>query len=115
MSPKLSDVGFVRSALAGAVFAMLFAAPHVHAGDEVDYSAPYMVVENGELVTKYPAREHEGGDGANAEMPENESGGDESGRPKATWVIAAAALAALLAFLAHARRRSKAGRAENTE
>ncbi len=29
-----------------------------HAGDEVDYSAPYITVENGELVTRYPAREH---------------------------------------------------------
>ncbi len=30
----------------------------VYAGDEVDYSAPYITVENGELVTRYPAKEH---------------------------------------------------------
>ncbi len=30
----------------------------VYAGDEVDYSAPYLTVENGELVTRYPAKEH---------------------------------------------------------
>lgn len=28
------------------------------AGDEVDYSAPYITLENGELVTKYPPKEH---------------------------------------------------------
>ena len=32
----------------------------VSAGDDVDYSAPYLIVEGGELVTKYPAREHDG-------------------------------------------------------
>ncbi len=30
----------------------------VYAGDEIDYSAPYVTVENGELVTRYPAKEH---------------------------------------------------------
>jgi hypothetical protein len=30
----------------------------VYAGDEVDYSAPYITLENGELVTRYPAKEH---------------------------------------------------------
>ena len=29
------------------------------AGDEVDYSAPYVTVENGELVTKYPDKQHQ--------------------------------------------------------
>lgn len=28
------------------------------AGDEVDYSAPYLTLENGQLVTKYPAKQH---------------------------------------------------------
>ena len=107
MSPKRSECSFVRCALAGAVLAMLVAMPRAHAGDEVDYSAPYMVVENGELVTKYPAREHEDGNGADAATTDSETGDDESGRPESTWVIAAAALAAVLAFFAHARRRSK--------
>ena len=29
-----------------------------YAGDEVDYSAPYITVENGKLVTRYPTKEH---------------------------------------------------------
>lgn len=34
----------------------------VYAGDEVDYSAPYITVEHGELITRYPAKEHPTGD-----------------------------------------------------
>jgi len=30
----------------------------LYIGDQVDYSAPYLTVENGELVTKYPTNEH---------------------------------------------------------
>lgn len=42
-----------------AVIAVLAAtAMPASAGDEVDYSAPYVTVENGELVTKYPAKAH---------------------------------------------------------
>lgn len=50
------------------VFLLLFTTLFLHvsgldgicayAGDEVDYSAPYITVENGELVTRYPAKEH---------------------------------------------------------
>lgn len=41
--------------LAGALLAL-----PVHAyDDDVDYSAPYLTVENGELVTKDPSKEHE--------------------------------------------------------
>lgn len=59
---------------------LLLVSPFGGAGDEVDYSAPYLVVENGELVTKYPAREHAGTeerDPATAESkaPENASSG----------------------------------------
>jgi hypothetical protein len=42
------------------LFAVLALPPVSLAGDDVNYSAPYLVVENGELVTKYPATEHEG-------------------------------------------------------
>lgn len=35
---------------------------YVYAGDETDYSAPYLTVENGELVTRFPAKEHVQGD-----------------------------------------------------
>ncbi len=31
----------------------------VYAGDEVDYSAPYITVENGELITRYPSKYHD--------------------------------------------------------
>jgi hypothetical protein len=51
----------------------------VYASDEVDYSAPYLTVENGELVTRYPAREHaaddapvEAGVDEVVESPQNE-------------------------------------------
>ena len=37
---------------------------YVYAGDELDYSAPYITVENGELITRYPAKEHATGDAA---------------------------------------------------
>ena len=81
--------------------------PCVYAGDEVDYSAPYLVVENGELVTKYPAKEHEAGDADSAGDPDIESVADDGGEPKKTWIIVAVALAIVIAFLVHARRRSK--------
>ncbi len=48
---------FLVAILLLVIFAIPIAAP---AGDEVDYSAPYLVVEDGELVTKYPAKEHAG-------------------------------------------------------
>lgn len=51
----------------------------VYAGDEVDYSAPYITVDNGELITRYPAKEHATGDtpvqpdpGEAAETPKKE-------------------------------------------
>ena len=42
------------------VFVASFSLGPARAGDEVDYSAPYITVENGELVTKYPAKDHAG-------------------------------------------------------
>ena len=40
---------------------LMIAVPNIAAaGDEVDYSAPYLVVEDGKLVTKYPGQEHQG-------------------------------------------------------
>lgn len=54
-----------RRCLVGTALAALAAAatPPASAGDEVDYSAPYLTVENGELVTRYPAKEHPAQDG----------------------------------------------------
>lgn len=37
--------------------ALLLAGP-AWAGDEVNYSAPYLTLEDGKLVTKYPAKPH---------------------------------------------------------
>jgi hypothetical protein len=49
-----------RILLATLLSVILVAPLLVSAGDDVDYSAPYLVVEDGELVTKYPAQEHDG-------------------------------------------------------
>ena len=45
----------------------------VMAGDEVDYSAPYMTLENGKLVTKYPDKKHQA-DGNAADPLDGSSG-----------------------------------------
>lgn len=69
------------------------------AGDEVDYSAPYLVVEDGKLVTKYPGREHEAGVDATATVAE--AAGEEAS-PAAVdrnWKYAAAGSAALVLLL----------------
>jgi hypothetical protein len=56
-------------------------------GDQVDYSAPYLTVEDGELVTKYPTNEH-----ATAAM---------------TWVAPLLAIAVLLAAVLLRWRRNR--------
>lgn len=62
-------------------------------GDEVDYSAPYITVEGGELVTKYPTREHEA--------------------EPLTWLVPLFAVAVIAMWLyLRGRRRKKAARAE---
>ena len=86
---------------------VIFAVPRVApAGDEVDYSAPYLVVEDGELVTKYPAKEHEGvsseGDAqvSNAtELPQQKVGLDK------VWGIVAVAITAAIALLLLIKQR----------
>ena len=50
-----------RCSILGAVIVMLGAPLIGLAGDEVDYSAPYLTLENGELVTKYPSKDHAAG------------------------------------------------------
>lgn len=59
----------------------------LYVGDDVDYSAPYLTVENGELVTKYPAKQH-------------------SADPVA-WIGPVLAVAVLFALLLLRRRRPK--------
>lgn len=91
---------FAPAILLFAVFVVPRVAP---AGDEVDYSAPYLVVENGELVTKYPAREHEGA--AVAGDPQADVDATPSDTPSNQLPLTVAAIVALLAFLLWARSR----------
>ncbi|MDX1499097.1 MAG: hypothetical protein R3176_04315 [Woeseiaceae bacterium] len=94
-----------------ATLGALSAAPAV-AGDEVDYGAPYLVVEDGKLVTRYPGKEHEPGTaaGAGAEAgdgaePAAGTGAGDSGR--GAWFAGAAGIAVLAGvFLAWRRIRS---------
>ena len=74
----------------------LFAVPpFAPAGDEVDYSAPYLVVEDGKLVTKYPAREHEGDPSAADES----ASVDQPDGKNNYWTVVVAAIAVLVVFL----------------
>ncbi len=84
-----------------------FVVPRVApAGDEVDYSAPYLVVEDGELVTKYPAREHAG---ASPEADAQESKLTESPQQKigldTVWGKAAVAIAVMIVLLLSIKRK----------
>jgi LPXTG-motif cell wall-anchored protein len=103
-----------RSALAqhGAMAALVVAGllpAQAPAGDEVDYSAPYLTVENGKLVTKYPAKQHTNAQAAAA--PQAAAGAEPASEEKAplpvAFGIAAAGLvvAAAAFFLRRRRRR----------
>lgn len=65
--------------------ALTAAAPAL-AGDEVDYSAPYVTVENGELVTRYPAKAHD----ESGEKEISVAGADGEATPAAPVVLAVA-------------------------
>ncbi len=79
------------------IFAMPLVAP---AGDEVDYSAPYLVLVDGELVTKYPAKEHAG---ASPQADTQASDTTESPQPQVgldnVWAIAGLAITVVIALL----------------
>ena len=94
---------FAPAILLFAVFVVPRVAP---AGDEVDYSAPYLVVEDGELVTKYPANEHAG---ASPEADVQEGKATESPQQKVgldtIWGMAAVAIAVMIVLLLSIRRR----------
>ena len=82
---------------------VILAAPRVApAGDEVDYSAPYLVVEDGELVTKYPAKEHEG---ASPDAGAQASEETESSQQQDSIGAAAIAVAIVLLLLFTRRKR----------
>lgn len=88
-----------RAAAVG--FCVLLALRGAVAGDEVDYDAPYLVVENGQLVTRYPPKAHApGGPAAAAEQ----AAADDRGSPGA-WLGLLPGVALVLALLVRARRR----------
>lgn len=69
--------------------------------DEADYSAPYLVVENGELVTRYPAKTHELDESKTDEaIPANTI---DTGAP--SWLVPAALIAVIAGGLLFARVR----------
>jgi hypothetical protein len=100
------------------------------ASDEVDYSAPYVTLEDGKLVTKYPAKPHTnaapraaadaGAGGAHAAdagparsgSPASRAAADpaETGHPKALLAAAAAVAGVAAAAVLLARRRTRARR-----
>ncbi len=94
---------FAPAILLFAVFMVPRVAP---AGDEVDYLAPYLVVEDGELVTKYPAKEHAG---VSPVADAQESKATESPQQKVgldtNWGKAAVAIAVMIVLLLSIRRR----------
>ena len=78
----------------------------VYAGDEVDYSAPYITVENGELVTRYPAKEH-----AVADAPVQPDPGEVAETPKkepvSLLLLGLPVAAAVLVFAGFRSRRHR--------
>lgn len=77
------------------------------AGDEVDYSAPYLVVEDGELVTKYPNKEHVVD---TATAPETNTGGAEASVTRSSgrlWLVVAITIAVLAAGIFFLQRRNR--------
>jgi len=80
---------------------IIFAVPRVApAGDEVDYSAPYLVVENGELVTKYPAKEHAGAlPQADTQASDTTASPQQQVGLENVWAIAGVAIAVVIALL----------------
>ena len=99
-----------RLLLTSLLLASLAAAAPALGGDEVDYSAPYLVVEDGELVTRYPNREHEAaadqaGVDDSAQMPAPDTpDGDNRGIVFAGGLTAL--IIGLLLLIRRARRRS---------
>ena len=78
----------------------------VSAGDDVDYSAPYLVVEDGELVTKYPAGEH---DGASADNDSPAAEADTRNYLGIAGAVVIAVVAALLMIRRERQRLKEAG------
>lgn len=96
----------LRSACAVAVLILQGVSLPALAGDDVNYSAPYMTVEDGELVTKYPAKEHAGDAPATAiEAPAVAESAPPAARPARLWILVAVLIAAGVAVLLRVKRR----------
>ncbi|NNC77613.1 MAG: hypothetical protein HKN77_06570 [Woeseiaceae bacterium] len=96
-------MGPIRGSTVYLAVVLVFLMPGVsHSGDEVDYSAPYITVENGELVTKYPAKTHaDGGEIAAPSDSPVELVDERNLRPA---LLVAGVVAFLLLFLMFRRR-----------
>jgi hypothetical protein len=86
---------------------LLLVSPFAGAGDEVDYSAPYLVVENGELVTKYPAREHAGTEETDPPATAESRALENASSGSRWWLIAALAGGAAAAGVGVAAQRQR--------
>lgn len=93
---------------AASILTSLLATDRAVAGDDIDYSAPYVTLEDGELVTKYPAKEHVGGAQPTDSSPTDSAAlSQEPTDLPMTGVIAAAVIGLALAVLLLAKRRRR--------
>lgn len=82
----------LRAAALVAAFGVFVLYPDAsRSGDEVDYSAPYLVVENGELVTRYPAKSHE----PDLDKPVEGTPAEATHAGTRSWIIPAVLIAAI--------------------
>lgn len=95
------------------VLSLAVAAGSALAGDETDYSAPYVTVENGELVTRYPAKKHAGTETGAQSLPAPAGEAAGSGAPAravpplfAALVAAGVVIAVPVVVLVVVRRRA---------
>lgn len=86
--------------------ALLLAGP-AWAGDEVDYSAPYLTLEDGKLVTKYPAKPHVKAAPAAAASTAGEPVPTRTALPTPALAAVAVSAFAAAAVLLLLRRRKK--------
>jgi len=90
----------------------------VFAGDEVDYSAPYMTLEDGKLVTKYPAKEHDPNAPLPNTAPNGTTGSSPPTPPKPTplGIVLLVAMIALAIYLSRGKKsRHQSQQVELTE
>lgn len=102
-----------RCVSAAVAVVLLLVSPFAGAGDEVDYSAPYLVVENGELVTKYPAKQHAGTEETDPPVTAESRAAENASSGSRWWLIAAlagGAAAAGVGFAVQRQRRRPAAR-----